>query len=35
VKLASGVTSDSSTPSLSTIISFTLVAMSDIIINFN
>jgi hypothetical protein len=35
VKLASGFTSDASTPSLSTIISFTLVAMSDIIINFN
>ena len=35
VKLASGVTSLSSTPNLSTIIAFTLDAMSDIIPNFN
>ena len=34
VKLASGLTSASSTPNLSTIIAFTLDAMSDIIFNF-
>jgi hypothetical protein len=34
VKEASGVTSFSSTPSLSTIIFFTLVAMSDMIVFF-
>ena len=35
VKLAVGVTSDSSTPSLSTIIAFTLSATSDIILLFS
>src|SRR5258707_3190125 len=35
VKEASGVTSASSTPNLSTIIFFTLVAMSDMIVRFS